>query len=390
MKPAFTVLALGVAACIVSPQAQGEERPRPSVAPTWAAPEFRSLPEGRVAPMPDAHRPDRIPATEKVAGFVLQPPRIQGKAAARPAPSGNKLKRAPDAAGERAISILSSTDLSAAGDKKADKKADVLGTCFVEAPRQPRPSEPVGTDENDNDHDNETESDVDWRPGRWPEQVSSMLSLWFFPGAKPSEAVRAVHGERFVPGKDGGASLDVTDAWIDLRTTGVRAIAHYELPLARVFSGPNGLEVFAARDEGAVQVVVRAATGFGEPTPERAELVRAELSSLNVKLRGGSEVTSDCGHLRFALRAERGAAAMATLQSVAILPALREEATDHDDETADDEASRALRAMRRRPFRLSFSVTQFLSDADPLLSLTLGWSGREQPGTADQGDDSGA
>jgi hypothetical protein len=207
-----------------------------------------------------------------------------------------------------------------------------------------------------------------------------VLSIRFAPD-HPGDSVRAIHAERFVRQASGHASLDVTDAWVDAQTAGVRPIAHYALPLARLMVGPNGLEVYAARDRRAVQVVVaRDVTAFGVRTPEIAARVRAELPALEARLSGGSEARSDCRHLRFALRTISGAGQMATLQSLALLPPRQQTELADSDASAEERASLAVSAMRRRPFQLSVSATQSLSDAEPAVSLSMGWTGREQAG----------
>lgn len=380
MKTAPVVFALCIAASVVSPVARGDEHARPSVGMTWAAPALGSLPEGSIAPVPDAPPPTRIPAEEKVEGFVIAPPQFQPKVS-KSAAHVRSAKKAPSTTPPRqAVSVVS----SGASEKAGSTQTPAL--CFVQAERVP-----AGTHGFDADADDSSEAekaDADGRQRQWPENVSSVLTQPFFPDATPRDSVRAIHAERFVDGGNGRASIEVTDAWVDLQTTGARAIRRYALPLARVFSGPNGLEVFAARDRDAVQVVVRAATGFGERTPELAEKVREELHSLEVKLAGDSDATSNCGHVRFALQTARGSAEMATFESVAVLPALREpEPKDDDgDTTAEDEAAAALRVKRIRPYRLVISVTQLKSEDEPHFSLALAWTGREQTGKVD-GDD---
>jgi hypothetical protein len=186
-----------------------------------------------------------------------------------------------------------------------------------------------------------------------------------------------VHAERFVAGESGRASLAIADAWVDVRTRGVKLIDRSTLPLSRVFVGPNGLEVYAARDGAALQVVLRAPD---HPTDDAALAgqIRAQLRNLSAVLPGRGGGTSDCGHLRFALRAPAGVGQMATLQSVAFLPPTDGDTPSPPDGESDDaRASRELQAMRQRPFQLSVSATSTTTDPSPIVSIALGWTGRE-------------
>src|SRR5258708_33309837 len=87
------------------------------------------------------------------------------------------------------------------------------------------------------------------------------------PNARES-SVHVVHRERFIRGGQGGASLEVADAWVDGRTGGVRLIGRSTLPLARMFVGPNGVEVYGARSGDTLEVVLRAGSGESEDSTE--------------------------------------------------------------------------------------------------------------------------
>jgi hypothetical protein len=151
----------------------------------------------------------------------------------------------------------------------------------------------------------------------------------------------------------------------------VRLIGRSTLHLARIFAGPNGLELYAARDGSAVQVVVRAGgrEGSGGAGPDPS------LLNLAAVLPDGNLATSDCGHVRFALRATPGDAQMATLQSFALLHPVRADAL------ASPSAGRGAKPAQeisRRPFQLSVSASQSTVDPRPVLSVAIAWAGREQ------------
>jgi hypothetical protein len=191
-------------------------------------------------------------------------------------------------------------------------------------------------------------------------------------------SVRPVHAERLVEGTDGHASLESTDVWLDARTRGVRLIARSQLPLARVFVGPNDLAVYAARDGAKVVVVVRAQRN---PVPGAVDSFASELGSLAATLPGNATGMSDCGHLRFELQAEAGRGEMATLQSAALLSPLEGDGVvvpDGVEPSPAELAALRLQAMRRRSFQLSVSVSRTTSDPEPVLSVGVGWIARER------------
>jgi hypothetical protein len=198
--------------------------------------------------------------------------------------------------------------------------------------------------------------------------------------SSPGGDVHAVHSERFVAGTEGHASLEITDAWFDARTRGVRLLGRSTLPLLRVFVGPNGLDVYAARDGEAVQVVLH--------TPDRpsddaalAEQLRARLRNMFVTLPDRNSGSADCGHLRLTLRAPAGVGQMATLQSAAFLPPVDGDSGEvPDDESEQARGSRLFQAMRQRPYQLTVSATTSSADKSPVVSIALGWIGRERTG----------
>jgi hypothetical protein len=327
----------------------------PPLTATGATPGFRSLPEGHVAPVPSAAAPAHIAAGERVSGFVF---------ASTPAEQAKMLRM-----NQVGMSYLfaSATRAKAFSAGRGDEDADASATCFVDGESALSPAEQ--DEEDDADMPNARSSPP---PKEWPAQGSSMLSMQF-PLRSPGTRTHAVHAEKLVVGADGQASLEMTDAWADAETHGVRLMARSRLALRRIFIGPNGVEVYAAREGAVVQVVVRAPTSPADP----------ELRSLIVALPGGQSGATDCGHLRFVLRSGRGQGQMAVMQSIALLPPL-----DGDEpvipaeakDSAETKASLLLQAMRRRPYQLSVSASQSGADPDPVLTVSLGWVGRERPG----------
>jgi hypothetical protein len=236
----------------------------------------------------------------------------------------------------------------------------------------------------------------DAAPPEWPSNNSSFLSFQFelapaleprvtvrgakFSRSSPGSDVHAVHTERFVAGEGGSARIEITDAWFDMRTGGSRLIDRATLPLARVFEGPNGLDVYAARDGEALQIVFHAATPDGGDAA-LVEQIRDRTTSMSATLSDRGNGNSDCGHLRLVLHAPAGGGEMATLQSTAFLPpADGDWGTASDGETDDSRGARLFQAMRSRPFQLGVSATRASGDPAPVLSIGLGWIGRERAG----------
>lgn len=353
---AMAAAMIGLGAAAATSDARADQGARPSLAVTWAAPAWGTMGQGALAPVPEEPAPARIPGKEHVAGFALSGPEPVKRPNVRHIRSSKAKASASQAQAMAYLTAEGTTDVEGtSGD-----------TCFEDATSAASLDDEGGDGDGAQAPDHGVPSPLQWGAGGM-----ARLAMSFDP-SKATGAVRAVHAERWVPGAEGRASLDVTDAWVDPRTRGARGVAHYVLPFVRIFRGPNGLEVYAMRDRRVVQVVVRAPTAQGEAAGETAQAIRTALRSFNVQVSGGVEATSDCGHLRFALRAEPGAAEMATLRSVAYLPRLTEAPPP---DLAD------VTTLRHRPFQLSVSATQLASDAEPRLSVSLGWTGSEAPGT---------
>jgi hypothetical protein len=327
----------------------------PAIAPTGATPSFQTLPQGHVASMPSSHAPAYVAAGARVAGFVVVGPPPEQAKALRGSESG--------------VTYLFSTAARAKATLSGNGQLDdaTSQTCFVDG-------EGVSEEE-----DGMRGSTTPSPPPPWPTQAASMQAMSF--QLSGAGAVHPVHAERLSVDGHGHAALAMTDVWLDARTRGVKLIGHGSLSLHRIFVGPNGLEVYAARDDAGLQIVVRAATSPIEGA-SAASRVASELGTLAVVLPGGTNGGGDCGHVRFELRPKPGEGQMATLQSVALLPPLAgdEAVAPAGDEAPSPDAVAAMRlqAMRRRPFQLSVSATESSSDETPVLSVAVGWLGRER------------
>jgi hypothetical protein len=358
-----TLLLVAVAA-----PAAGGEAPS-ATAKTGTLPAFASLPEGHIASLPRETPPLRIAATEKVDGFypTRLSPKLARQMSIRPGVSFTYL-------------FPGQQQARAFARSRANRNDCAVDPCLTDGGIA---ASLRAAATNDPDAD----------PGDWPQTCSAMLSFQVEPRPNPSRArrgrkpqpstdgqnVHAVRSERLTLEQDGHAMLSLTDAWVDARTRGARLIGHSTLPLSRVFVGPNGLEVYAARDGNALQVVVRA-SDHPSDDPALAEQLRARLRAMTVSLPGGNGGNGDCGHVGFTLRSAPGGGQMATLRSTAFLPSLDGDPGGPEGESDDARAERELEALRQRPFQLSVSTTSSTADASPVVSIALGWTGRERTG----------
>jgi|HubBroStandDraft_1064217.scaffolds.fasta_scaffold25530_2 hypothetical protein len=366
---AITAAMLSVAVVVVTRDVTASAPASPR---TGASSASASLPEGHVPSVPTTVPPRSIAAGEKVAGFVV---------ADMPSDQREQLRRSRQHVGF--TYLFSGEDQAKTFAESRGGQGDRTDACMVDGGDAGSPGNDAGSAE----------------PHDWPTSYSSMLAFQFDTAPASAPSLRATHrskqgpsgradvhlvrAERFVAEEDGRASLEMADAWVDARTHGVRLIGRSVLPLSRVFIGPNGLEVYAAREarDGAALEVVLHAPDRPSEDAALADQLRTQLRNMSVLLPDRSGANTDCGHLRFALRASAGVGQMATLQSVAFLPPLDgEDATATESESDDARGSRELQAMRQRAFQLTVSATATTTDEGPVMSIALGWSGRERSG----------
>ena len=365
-RMALVVVALGAACAGLARDARSAQTPR-----------FGTLPEGEVGFVPDAKlAPSRVGAGERAPGFfVAQPPKAQ-------------LLQFNRARSASLVFLFSSAKDAAemSGSKGFGAQGTDTATCFTTADRAEmfarRAGAPAGGEP---------------APIEWPSWFEARPTVRSGSGAalrkKPRVAatvgpVMAVHSEKLVRGADGGATLEMADAWVDAETLGTRLIGTRSLPLVRIATAPSGIEVYAARSRDEVEVVVTG-TRAGEALDPSMRPFARQFARLNASLGESRTANSDCGHIRIALHpdAEKGTP-MSVVQTVALLPALDPEKgepvpspREQDPPrvaTAQMEAFKAVQAMRKRPVSVSLSATKTSADAEPVLSVAVGWAGREE------------
>ena len=181
-------------------------------------------------------------------------------------------------------------------------------------------------------------------------------------------SVYLVTTSEFSVGEGGRATLEVKEAWVDLDTLGSRLLTKTVIPYARVSKGPQGLEVYAARQGTAVDVVIRAPS----PTPEVGATFQAVVTG------GASEAENQCGFLRAQLPTEDGGS-MATVVGRVAIPG--QSPDDSEPEAAPDpnaDGANGLSPMHVRTLLAAISVTQTASEKEPSFSVSYGWRGRDE------------
>jgi hypothetical protein len=214
------------------------------------------------------------------------------------------------------------------------------------------------------------------------------------PPPKPTDQIHLIHGEKMTVDGD-SVTVDTFEALIDLNTLGVRQLSKKSVKLAKVASGPGGMGIFAGHDEkGTIQFL---ATHPELPKPpsddvkeDFVERLGDSAERLFVQTPGGSNTESGCGHARFTMASKQGGGQMASVFANAFLPPAQDldeapaepvEKTENSDEgeftEQQAERKRRMRVQRIRPFAANLSVSQLASEQSPLLSVTFGWTGKD-------------
>lgn len=320
-------------------------------------PGYADLPGGHATAPPESAPPNSIPAHEKVPGFFVATPSFPNRF------KGSVKRGAKPSAGPSYVMVVATADRAKRVESGnfGDSREDEGGPCFsqehnIERSFSKRSAPPVPDSDDEDDDDSAKPAIPDWSEG-----LSGSAAISVKTENNPNAGVTAVHSERFV--NDGGsARIEIVDAWVDPATKGVRKIASSALPL-KLLGSARGLEVYAAREEREKTNAVHFVVVPSSDTPNgRAESLVAMLGD------GRNMTSSSCSHLRFALAAGTGAADSALLRTTLRLP--DREAGERSD--ADGE-----KRARVREAAVQLGISQTKRDAQPILSLTFGWAGRE-------------
>jgi hypothetical protein len=182
-----------------------------------------------------------------------------------------------------------------------------------------------------------------------------------------ADAVQPLHIERLSTDTD-GATLEATEAFIDLRTLGSRAVSTTTTRFSKVAFGPSGMRVFAARQtDGRVQIVVT-----GVPTPPGLHgdtAVGDGLPVLVTSLVSASAAPidhqqSECGYVHFTLATKEAPGEMATISTPAPPSPVKRDPDDESDPNAQA-------ARQARTISAVVSLSQLPSEPAPLLSVSF-------------------
>jgi hypothetical protein len=231
------------------------------------------------------------------------------------------------------------------------------------------------------------------RMHRWPPPPQKVSKL------PPKDTVQLIHVERLTQAAD-GATLETTEAFIDLQTMGTHAVSKTTTKLVKVATGPNSLGVYAAREEGekgGSQFLVTnpelPPTASEEDRQAQIQQLTTTANRLVAQMPSGVSSETGCGYVRFTLSAKPGSGQMATVLATAFLPpgsdpddGGQEDTSRFESEDMSEEQMKAVREMvhrdnrsqRARTVAVNLSFSQLESETAPLLSVTFGWAGKDQ------------
>ncbi len=275
---------------------------------------WSELPQTSLPPAPKTAAPARILGGERVEGVTLTSPANMG-------PEG--------------MVVLSETPPKG---KEAAHKRNPFGegfadTCFTRG-------EPQGMN----------------RDFTWTDGSDARMHLMRSMGVMP------VRSEKLVE-RDGGATLSVTDMWIDAVTLGARAIGKRDVTLKQVGSGPGDIKLYMMREASEASVLV--------VFPKSQKFIPWQL--MGEKSDGTIVHSSGCRHLRVSLAAEKGRGESVVVRAPSVL------GSEPVDGAGEKERGFPERQrVRFRTLLVSASTSWLGKDPEPVVSFSVGWEGRER------------
>ena len=314
----FTLTAL--AAMLAGATASGDER---TSAPSDAAVPFSALPSGTMPRPPKTKRPYGVDGSLRVPGFAV---------ASAPAGYGGGF-------------AVVGPNMQAAREMGRSEFSPQGRACFTNLGGLDREDDPT-----------------------WNGPLESTLTIQSESGPVP------VHSERIAE-SNGQTSLEVADAWVDPRTHGARLIGRATIPLARVATLVGGVNVYAARDDNFVHVVL---------ISPRDTMAREPLFAVT----HGEIAMSQCDHLRVTLKVDKGHGDTTSFVDTVRLTSLdAPEPAPPPKPKAKNGPKDAPAALfdvlktpeaRFRPLHVHASASWLSRDKEPILAVSAGWDAREQ------------
>lgn len=362
------ILGLGAAVLTLSTFAMADDAPK-APKPMTPPPPYASLPNAVFTAPPKDKAPKSIPKGEKVEGFnVADPPKNQQR-------PGEKITN---------VLIFSKADEAkeyASGEGFGFHGQNDDTVCFA----QPRR------------HFSDDTAEPEWPLEMQP--TSRISAPYKYPsppkkGEKPKPfvmsygpmEVTAIHQERFTT-EDKKAKIETIDAWVDPNTHGVRLISRQTTTLDRIGSAFNGIKLYAAKGDKTLHIVARrekpkALQDAPPRTTHDFRMMNATSQPLMVELPDGGSDATQCGFAHVSMKAEKGAAEIASFETSALFVDPVDPKKD-DPKPAEDSFGMIGReddgpGLRARPFRATVSSTWASKDKEPQISVSFGWVGRER------------
>lgn len=196
--------------------------------------------------------------------------------------------------------------------------------------------------------------------------------------SRPNAGVFGIRAEKLVEGPD-GTKLEITDAWFDARTRGMRQINKSTLALKPHSTLPGGTRILVGRDEHGGKKLVQFVVAEAKDTPAYL-LAERRTRITRVSNDTTQQALNMCSHHRVAIPAG-GAGESVVFDLKIILPELasgeKSEAVSELRPLNDWEKKAGARDVRVREVRISFGVSQTSKDKDPVLSVATEWAGGE-------------
>jgi hypothetical protein len=316
---AFALLPVTLLLAGVAPRAHAAGQTPPS---------YGALPQAAETSPPLDHPPSRVAPNEKVDGIVVAYPPKQMLRNGKP------------------TYVMVAVN-EALANPFAGKQAEPDGTCFSQTMKMGKDVAP------------------EWMPSG-----ESRLTLMIPTAENHEPAVLPLRSEKLVT-QGGKPSLQVTYAWVDPASRGVRLIGRQNVPLAPIATGPSGVTVFSARDTKWVDVVVKSSDVEAASMRPGFGLTRSMMGMGP----DGRAVSASCGHTRVRLHVEPQAAEIATFVGDVDLAPVQEQAVQAAGRTVGSTD------FRQRSLRISVSSTWLSRDKEPVLSVSFGWAGAEKSQT---------
>jgi hypothetical protein len=196
---------------------------------------------------------------------------------------------------------------------------------------------------------------------------------------RPAAGVFPIRAEKLVDAADGTTKLEITDAWFDARTRGMRVIARSTLALNLHATIPGGMRILVGRDEHGGKKLVQFVVAEAKDTPayllgdRRQRLTRVATDT-------STQLLGMCSHHRVAVPTGGPGESVSFALKVILPPLANGEKSNVATELrpmTEWEKKAGAKDVRTREVRIALGVSQTSRDKDPVLSISTEWAGDE-------------